>query len=454
MRKETRILIVDDNQDILTACRLCLKPYVNDVLTLINPTELMGVLKCNPIDLVLLDMNFTRDASSGEEGIFYLKQINAAYPQLPVIMMTAYAGVTLAVRAMHLGAKDFIAKPWSNQQLIDAVVHVSKQTRKTCPLDRGLKSLEAPSLIGQSEPMRAVQRLMEKVAGSNANVLILGESGTGKEVVAKSIHALSQRRQQAFVAVDMGTLPENLFESEVFGYRKGAFTGAMRDSDGRIVHAHQGTLFLDELGNLPLVQQSKLLTVLQNREVIAVGAIEAKAVDIRLICATNENLQQQVVDGKFRQDLFYRINTVEIHLPPLRERGDDIDLLLDYYCKQYAAHYGRDELSITPSDRKWLRAYEWPGNVRELAHSVERAVVLADSDVLDFSQLAQGNSTTMQECLTRNNGPDEGRFLLDYVERKTIQQALQFYRGNISQAAKALGLTRGAMYRRMEKYSL
>ncbi|RUO26589.1 sigma-54-dependent Fis family transcriptional regulator [Aliidiomarina minuta] len=464
-----RVLVVDDNQDILTACRLCLKPHVADVLTLANPTELMGVLKVNKVDLVLLDMNFTRDASSGEEGIFYLKQIIAAYPQLPVVMMTAYADVNLAVRAMHLGARDFIAKPWDNQQLIDAVAYVSDNKHTANKANPAIKSPEAPTLIGQSEPMQAVQRLMEKVASSDANVLILGESGTGKEVVAKSIHRMSQRSQQAFVAVDMGTLPDNLFESELFGYRKGAFTGAMRDSDGRIVHAHQGTLFLDELGNLPLVQQGKLLTVLQNREVTAVGALEAKAVDIRLICATNENLQQQVLDGKFRQDLFYRINTVEIHLPPLRERGEDIDLLLDYYCQQYAAHYGRGELSITASDRKWLRTYNWPGNVRELAHSVERAVVLADSDTLDFSQLARGSSAAMQEAAMpgtttqgtaiqdasmHNNGAGEDEFLLEYVERKTIQQALQFYRGNVSHAAKALGLTRGAMYRRMEKYGL
>lgn len=452
-----RILVVDDNQDILTACRLCLKPHVTDVLTLANPTELMGVLKVNKVDLVLLDMNFTRDASSGEEGIFYLKQIVAAYPHLPVLMMTAYADVTLAVKAMHLGAKDFIAKPWDNQQLIHAVTNNAVTNNVSSALESSPqaadKTIDTP-LIGSSAPMQAVNQLIDKVAGSDANVLILGESGTGKEVVAKRIHQLSQRSRQSFVSVDMGTLPDNLFESELFGYKKGAFTGAMHDSPGRLVHANQGTLFLDELGNLPLPQQGKLLTALQNRAVTALGSTSPTDIDIRLISATNENLHQQMARGAFRQDLFYRINTVEIHLPPLRERGTDIDLLLDWYCARYTTHYGRSELKIKDADRKWLRSYQWPGNVRELAHSVERAVVLADGQYLEFSQLAQGSLEHANSPILGKEHATDNPFLLEYVERKTIQQALQFYQGNVSHAAKALGLTRGAMYRRMEKYSL
>lgn len=451
-----RVLVVDDNRDILTACRLCLKHHVDDVLTLANPTELMGVLKINEIDLVLLDMNFTRDSSSGEEGIFYLKQILAAHPQLPVIMMTAYADVSLAVRAMHLGAKDFIAKPWDNQQLITSVESALKSAHSQTVDNSSSSSTptndETP-LIGNSEPMRAVKKMIEKVAGSDANVLILGESGTGKEVVAQQIHHLSQRSKQNFVNVDMGTLPDNLFESELFGYKKGAFTGATQDSPGRLVHASQSTLFLDELGNLPLVQQGKLLTALQNRSVTALGASTPTPIDIRLISATNENLHQQVAQGLFRQDLFYRINTVEIQLPPLRERGSDIDLLLDWYCDRYTAHYGRNGLSIKDSDRKWLRSYQWPGNVRELAHSIERAVVLADEKYLEFAPLA-GNTKTNDSLPLATDDAEANPFLLEYVERKTIQQALQFYRGNISHTAKALGLTRGAMYRRMEKYGL
>ncbi|MEL7799213.1 MULTISPECIES: sigma-54-dependent transcriptional regulator [Idiomarina] len=451
-----RVLVVDDNRDILTACRLCLKHHVDDVLTLANPTELMGVLKINEIDLVLLDMNFTRDSSSGEEGIFYLKQILAAHPQLPVIMMTAYADVSLAVRAMHLGAKDFIAKPWDNQQLITSVESALKSAHSQTVDNSSSSSTptndETP-FIGNSEPMRAVKKMIEKVAGSDANVLILGESGTGKEVVAQQIHHLSQRSKQNFVNVDMGTLPDNLFESELFGYKKGAFTGATQDSPGRLVHASQGTLFLDELGNLPLVQQGKLLTALQNRSVTALGASTPTPIDIRLISATNENLHQQVAQGLFRQDLFYRINTVEIQLPPLRERGSDIDLLLDWYCDRYTAHYGRNGLSIKDSDRKWLRSYQWPGNVRELAHSIERAVVLADEKYLEFAPLA-GNTKTNDSLPLATDDAEANPFLLEYVERKTIQQALQFYRGNISHTAKALGLTRGAMYRRMEKYGL
>ncbi|RUO35155.1 sigma-54-dependent transcriptional regulator [Aliidiomarina soli] len=451
MSKPMRVLVVDDNQDILTACRLCLKPHVDDVLTLANPTELMGVLKVNKIDLVLLDMNFTRDASSGEEGIFYLKQIVAAHPNMPVVMMTAYTDVTLAVKAMHLGAKDFVAKPWDNQQLIDALLAadsgVKTETSRTAASD------DKTPLIGDSEPMQAVKQLIEKVALSDANVLILGESGTGKEVVAQQIHQLSARRDKSFVGVDMGTLPDNLFESELFGYKKGSFTGAMQDSPGRMALADKSTLFLDELGNLPLPQQGKLLTALQNRAVTALGAQSPKPIDIRLISATNEDLHQQVATGAFRQDLFYRINTVEIHLPPLRERGSDIDLLLDWYCARYTARYGRPELRIKDSDRKWLHTYQWPGNVRELAHSVERAVVLADGEYLDFSQLARQSTMPVQQDADAT-GTSESPFLLEYVERKTIQQALQFYQGNVSHAAKALGLTRGAMYRRMEKYGL
>lgn len=454
MSHPLRILVVDDNQDILIACRLCLKPYVAGVLTLANPTELMGVLKVNHIDLVLLDMNFTRDASSGEEGILYLKQILAAYPNMPVVMMTAYADVALAVKAMHLGAKDFVAKPWDNQQLIDSVlaagVGAGVNSGVTPATAGAAKSESETPLIGESEPMLAVKQLIEKVAASDANVLLSGESGTGKEVVAQRIHQLSGRRDKSFVSVDMGTLPDNLFESELFGHKKGSFTGAMQDSPGRMALADKGSLFLDELGNLPLPQQGKLLTALQNRKVTALGAQSPKSIDVRLISATNENLHQQVAQGAFRQDLFYRINTVEIHIPPLRERGRDIDLLLDWYCGRYAARYGRSELRIKDSDRKWLRTYQWPGNVRELAHTVERAVVLADGDYLSFSQLAQ----TPLKAGSSIDDSIESPFLLEYVERKTIQQALQFYQGNVSHTAKALGLTRGAMYRRMEKYGL
>ncbi len=453
MSKPMRVLVVDDNQDILIACRLCLKPYVADVMTLANPTELLGVLKVNQVDVVLLDMNFTRDASSGEEGIFYLKQILAAHPKMPVVMMTAYADVTLAVKAMHLGAKDFIAKPWDNQHLIDAVLLMSDSTAVPTNAAKAPAHELSTPLIGDSAPMQAVKQLIEKVAQSDANVLILGESGTGKEVVAQHIHQLSSRRDKRFVGVDMGTLPDNLFESELFGYKKGSFTGAMQDSPGRMAAADKGTLFLDELGNLPLPQQGKLLSALQNRAVTAIGAQGPVAIDIRLISATNENLYHQVATGAFRQDLFYRINTVEIQLPPLRERGNDINVLLDWYAQRYTARYGRTGLKIKDSDRNWLGNYRWPGNVRELAHSVERAVVLADSTYLDFTQLAQQSAMPATEPHSKE-APSDTPFLLDYVERKTIQQALQFYQGNVSHAAKALGLTRGAMYRRMEKYNL
>ncbi|GAB2912577.1 sigma-54-dependent transcriptional regulator [Rheinheimera gaetbuli] len=449
MKQSYAVLVLDDNQDILTASRIFLKQHFAHVSTLHEPAQLLSALSSQPFDLLLLDMNFSRDTQSGEEGLFYLKQALQAQPHLKVVMMTAYAALPLAVRAMQLGAANFIAKPWQNEQLLQslrqALQHKAPLTPHSAP-----KVSDAIPLLGNSPAMQQVLRTIEKVAATDANVLLLGESGTGKALVAQAIHQASKRAAKAFVSVDMGSLSTSLLESELFGHKKGAFTDAKTDYPGRFVEANGGTLLLDELANLALPQQAKLLTVLQNRTVVPLGSGQPVAVDIRLICATNDNLYQAVAAGSFRQDLLYRINTVEIVLPPLRARKDDIPLLLNWYLQHYSQKYQRDGLQISNSDLRALQQYDWPGNVRQLAHAVERAVVLADGNTLDFSQL-QTKELAAPETTALEADTD---FLLDFVEQKTIRQALQYYQGNVSHAAKALGLTRGALYRRLEKYGL
>jgi DNA-binding NtrC family response regulator len=456
MKQPFNVLVLDDNHDILTASRIFLKQHFAQVVTLHEPAQLQTILGSQPFDLLLLDMNFSRDTQSGEEGLFYLKQALKARPGLKVVMMTAYAALPLAVRAMQLGAANFIAKPWQNEQLLEALQQaLSHQPQFSNPTPYGAAhskatAAEAIPLLGDSPAMQQVLRTIEKVAKTDANVLLLGESGTGKALVAQAIHQASQRAAAPLVSVDMGSLSSSLLESELFGHKKGAFTDAKSDYAGRFVQASGGTLLLDELGNLPLAQQAKLLTALQSRTVVPVGGSQSVAVDIRLVCATNEDLYQAVAEGAFRQDLLYRINTVEIVLPPLRARKSDIAQLLDWYLKHYSQKYQRDALQISSSDKHKLQQYDWPGNVRQLAHAVERAVVLADGTTLDFSQLPAA-TVAAADIAVHTADAD---FFLDFVEEKTIRQALQYYQGNVSQAAKALGLTRGALYRRLEKYGL
>lgn len=452
MKQSYSVLVLDDNQDILTASRIFLKQHFAQVSTLHEPAQLLSSLNSQHYDLLLLDMNFSRDTQSGEEGLFYLKQALAAQPALKVVMMTAYAALPLAVKAMQLGAANFIAKPWQNEQLLQSLMQalqhkVQSQTAQQAAVKAATDRIP---LLGDSPAMQQVLRTIEKVAKTDANVLLLGESGTGKALVAQAIHQASQRSAQPFISVDMGSLTLSLLESELFGHKKGAFTDAKADYAGRFVQANGGTLLLDELANLALPQQAKLLTALQNRTVVPVGASQGVAVDIRLICATNENLYQAVTAGSFRQDLLYRINTVEMVLPPLRARKDDIPLLLNWYLQHYSQKYQRDGLQIGNSDLRALQQYDWPGNVRQLAHAVERAVVLAEGNTLDFSQL---HTTQPVKADVAEHAADTD-FMLEFVEEKTIRQALQYYQGNVSQAAKALGLTRGALYRRLEKYGL
>ena len=472
MKHTGSLLIVDDNPDILIAARLLLKQHYQSVKTIDNPFDIAGIINEQrkleqPVDVILLDMNFTQDSISGKEGFYWLKKIIEQDANIVVLLMTAYGDIQLAVDAIKAGASDFIAKPWQNEQLLGAVAaafshakdkqQVGKLTRQKQGLNQALNTPNF-EFLGQSNAMQQVFSTIEKAAQTDANILITGESGTGKELTAHAIHQASMRHNQTFMSLDMGAVAQNLFESELFGHKKGAFTDAKVDRIGKFELAHGGSLFLDELGNLPLEHQAKLLAALQNRQITPVGSSKAVDIDIRLICATNDNLDQAVAEGRFRQDLLYRINTVEIRLPALRERSDDIPLLANYYLKHFAQKYKRS-LTISDDDMSALCQYAWPGNVRELAHAIERAVILTEGDKLDISSVV-GNSISVstdektQSTEVLNNVAQYDTFDLDILEQRTVRAALKHHQGNVSHAAKALGLTRGAMYRRLEKYGL
>ncbi|NWL14859.1 sigma-54-dependent Fis family transcriptional regulator [Pseudoalteromonas sp. Scap03] len=472
MKHTGSLLIVDDNPDILIAARLLLKQHYQSVKATDNPFDIAGIINEQrkleqPVDVILLDMNFTQDSISGKEGFYWLKKIIEQDANIVVLLMTAYGDIQLAVDAIKAGASDFIAKPWQNEQLLGAVAaafshakdkqQVGKLTRQKQGLNQALNTPNF-EFLGQSNAMQQVFSTIEKAAQTDANILITGESGTGKELTANAIHQASMRHNQTFMSLDMGAVAQNLFESELFGHKKGAFTDAKSDRIGKFELAHGGSLFLDELGNLPLEHQAKLLAALQNRQITPVGSSKAVDIDIRLICATNDNLDQAVAEGRFRQDLLYRINTVEIRLPALRERSDDIPLLANYYLKHFAQKYKRS-LTISDDDMSALCQYAWPGNVRELAHAIERAVILTEGDTLDITSVV-GNSaapsahSASQSTEDINNQLQYDTFDLDILEQRTVRAALKHHQGNVSHAAKALGLTRGAMYRRLEKYGL
>lgn len=446
---QANILIVDDDKDVLTAVRFLLKTEVNTIRTETNPENIHRLLTENEFDIVLLDMNFKSSVNTGNEGLFWLKEIKKWRPTLSVIMITAYADIDLAVKSLKEGAGDFIVKPWHNEHLIDLLSETLRKQTAPGGKEKAEKRLTDIELVGASESMQLLFRKIQKIAPTDANILILGENGTGKDLVARYIHQLSLRHNKLFVKVDVGSLTETLFESELFGHKKGAFTDAREDRTGRIEAADKGTLFLDEIGNITLQQQAKLLTVLQNREVTRLGANAPVAVDIRLLSATNVPLKELANEERFRKDLIYRINTVEITVPPLRERGDDIIRLTEYFLKVYEKKYFKQQFRLSDSARKKLMAYHYPGNVRELQYTIERGVIMADSNVLKaeditFSPLEQPKESP-QPAPTHN---------LEVLERTAIEQAIQKNNGNISQAAKELGLTRGALYRRLEKYGL
>lgn len=455
--KNGRVLIVDDNPDVLFALKLLLKPYVNSVTTETSPDKLKSILAKETFDVILLDMNFTKDAISGQEGFYWLEKILMYDPLAVVIFITAYGDVEKSVRAIKAGATDFVIKPWQNEKLLatvssaiklrqskNEVVELKSKQQEICHI------IDQPfsDFIGASPSMVKVFNTIKKVAVTDANVLILGENGTGKELVARALHRFSSRCNEPFVSVDLGALSETLFESELFGHVKGAFTDAKADRPGRFEVASGGTIFLDEIGNLSLPFQSKLLTVLERREVTRVGANKPKSIDIRLICATNMPLRQMVDDDTFRQDLLYRINTVEIELPPLRDRLDDIPLLADHFLGIYQKKYKKKVNKLGKTVLKKLTGYHWPGNVREFQHILERAVIMSDGPDIceDDIQLVTTKSPKNEVLVETYN--------LDELEQQTIEKALRNNQGNISKAASDLGLTRTSLYRRMEKYGL
>lgn len=455
--KKGNILVVDDDADVLQAARLFLKQHVKSIETEKDPKSIPNLLKNNQYDLILLDMNFTEDVSSGKEGFFWLQKILEIDPSVAVILITAYGDIDKAVKAVKAGATDFVLKPWKNEKLLTTVLSAMQLTdskREIADLKETQKQINSDidyhyrDIIGRSPAMLDVFKTIEKVAATDANVLILGENGTGKEMIARALHRRSARHENVFMNVDMGAISESLFESELFGYTKGAFTDAKEDKAGRFELANKGTLFLDEIGNLPLSLQAKLLTVLQNRKVTRVGSAASKDVDIRLVCATNQSLNEMVVESTFRQDLLFRINTIEIHLPPLRERKEDIEALTEHFIKLYATKYKKEVSSCSKAGISKLEKHSWPGNVRELQHSVERAVIMSESNVLEPSDF----------LLTQDSGDTEQVHFDDYnleeVEKMVLRKALKKHEGNISKAAEELGLTRASLYRRMDKYGL
>lgn len=461
MKQSGRILVVDDNRGLLTATRLLLKQHYKLVQATDDPRQIIELLKQPGFDVVLLDMNFTRDATSGKEGLAWLERILKTDPNVVVIMMTAFADIQLAVEAIKSGATDFIAKPCSNEHLLASMasafrhVESNQALKKLRQENKGLSHLldqDDHPFLGESQAMRQVFATIERAARTDASILLLGESGTGKGLAAHAIHRASPRAEKAIVSLDIGSLAESVFESELFGHKKGAFTDARSDRIGRFELANGGTLFLDELGNLPLAQQAKVLTALQSGEITPVGGTYPIKTDVRLICASNQDLHQAAAEGRFRQDLLFRINTVEILLPPLRQRRTDIPLLADYYLKHFCRKY-RIERRIEPSDLRRLKDYHWPGNVRELAHAMERAVILAEDENIDVASIV--NAGRPMETASGGDQADSAEvFDLKAVEEATIRKAVKHFDGNLSQAAKALGLSRGALYRRLERYGL
>ena len=445
--KDACILIVDDDTDVLTAVRLLLKTEVKEVIVEKNPEQINSILSRHAVDMILLDMNYKSAINTGNEGFYWLKEIKKKRGDIPVIMITAYGDIDLAVRSLKEGAVDFVVKPWHNERLLETLKTTLKEKEKNNSSGTWNDNNGIEGLVGKSPAMQDVFLKIKKLAPTDANILILGENGTGKDGIAKAIHQFSARNKKPFVKVDVGALTESLFESELFGYKKGAFTDAREDRTGRFEAADAGTLFLDEIGNISLQQQAKLLTVLQNRQVTKLGSYEAKPIDIRLVCATNIPFQQLADESRFRKDLIYRINTVEITIPPLRQRGDDIILLAEYFTDIYARKYSKGAIQIDKNARQKLLSYHFPGNVRELQYAIERAVIMVESDMLTEDDII----FSALESKEPDRGFDTN---LTLMEKNTIQRVVEKHNGNITRAAKELGLTRTALYRRLSKYDM
>jgi DNA-binding NtrC family response regulator len=451
------ILIVDDNKSVLTALEFLLSSEFDKVVCISNPNQINSELGKTPFQLVLLDMNFKTGVNTGNEGIYWLHQIKTQKPDTSVVMITAYGDVELAVNALKAGATDFVLKPWDNSKLlatVKAAVQLSQSRGEVITLKQREKDLKSSfqnnrkHIIGSSPQLMKVLNLIRKVAGTDTNVLITGENGTGKELIAREIHHLSSRNDEILVSVDMGAISESLFESELFGHIKGAFTDAKENRAGKFEIAHRGTLFLDEIGNLPLHLQSKLLAVLQNREVTRLGSNQPEPVDIRLVCATNRNLPALVKEGLFREDLLYRINTIHIELPPLRDRGEDVLVLAEFFLKKYASKYNKSQLKINNQAQEKLLKYNWPGNIRELEHAIEKAVILSDSNIL------KPDDFFLRPVTGTNTGSLDTSMSLEEMEKQLISAALDNHPGNITAAAAQLGITRQTLYNKMKKFNL
>ena len=448
-------VVVDDDPDIALAARLALRDMFDRIETLKSPSELGPFLKSESPDAILLDLNFERGATDGREGLDTLARIMDQDADAAVVIITAHGAVSVAVEAIKRGASDFVAKPWSNERLAATVRSAAalRRSRIDARVERSratelVQGAETP-LLGASESMERVRTLIERAAPTDANVLILGENGTGKEIVAREIHRLSRRSGHPLVTIDLGATSESLFESELFGHVKGAFTGAAGERIGRLKAADKSTLFLDEVGNLPLHLQPKLLTALEQRQVLPVGANRPMPIDVRVVAATNMSTEQLADETRFRQDLLFRLNTIEIHLPALRERRDDIPLLLDHYLGTYARKYDRPQRQLPPAVLETLMTHDWPGNVRALRHAAERAVIMADATsyrIEDFPLPGRSSGPSVPVVAASLN--------LDQLEKQMIERALRMHHFNLSLAATELGLSRGALYRRMEKHGL
>ena len=455
VNKLGKILIVDDNEDVLFALNLLLEPYTEKIKVATTPDRIEYFMTTFHPDLILLDMNFSRDAISGQEGFESLKQILQIDPQAIVIFMTAYADTDKAVRAIKAGATEFIPKPWEKDKLLATLtsgMRLRQSQQEVSILKEQVEVLSGQNtsendIIGESSVMQEVFTTINKLSNTDANILILGENGTGKDVIARLIYRCSPRYGKPFVTIDLGSIPEQLFESELFGFEKGAFTDAKKSKAGRMEVATSGTLFLDEIGNLSLPMQSKLLTAIEKRQISRLGSTQTVPIDVRLICATNADIRQMVEDGNFRQDLLYRINTIEIHIPPLRERGNDIILLADHFLDRYTRKYKKKIHGLTREAKNKLLKYAWPGNVRELQHTIERAVILGDGSMLKPENF-------LFHTTSKQKKEEEVVLNLEQLERQAIEKALRISNGNISRAAEYLGITRFALYRKLEKLGL
>ncbi len=447
MSKKGKLLIVDDNTNILSAVKMLTENYFEKVITLDSPKSLVSTIQSESPDVILLDMNFHAGINTGNEGIFWLNEVNNKFPKIKVVLFTAYADVNLAVRAMKDGAHDFIVKPWDNEKLIETLLDAYDETRAKKKASKVNSANNVSSMFwGASPEMQRIRNIVERVAVTDANIMITGENGTGKEVLAREIHRLSSRRNNEMVSLDMGAIPETLFESELFGHKKGAFTDAHSDRMGKMEAANNSTLFMDEIGNMPLHLQAKLLTALQNRNVTRLGTNTPINIDIRLITATNRNLFEMAEKAEFRQDLLFRINTIHINIPPLRDRKEDIIPLAEMFLKRYSEKYNKENVIISAAAVDKLLSHRWDGNIRELQHTMEKAVIMCDNDVIMPEHLGLYQPLTSSSL--------EENQTLEEVERRTIAEAINSNNGNLSLVAQKLGITRQTLYNKIKRYGL